>query len=1298
MTCCEIAYSGKFGEKIRANHRSSWVKAFTNNGLPDPGDRVLISDDPLSLIGMHVAHIWTAKCALPDQPYFLNNAAIVEHSIRCPLLIDPHGIAFLWLQKCFQIGGHKVRTLSAAHGNLDCILSEEVVSNSIVVLTDVCTRHIRMLRKYIVRPRHEKLLTKIGENCYNNRETTATPVFQLYLVAQQTAETYSNEVAEVEGLVNIVDFTGTQATLENIFLDRILSTVNPDKSRHRYELKTARLDLQKSISEIDSDLIRVVESYKSGDDQENILRTFRSVSRNKRTTRSKLATTTNVLWTLEASVPESRELAQKCASIYSIAVRLRHICSFYVWTIDYIQSFVTSCISRGISTGLRFSEDNTLLKSVLRDVCQHLLSGMLEEHRVTFKFLVAAALSSDEGRQAVSSSNDSEDSFTDSEQPSEAEVETIEMAYLFGGYDMLMSNTFQDASEFPIRSFTRKSYSLLETSALQRALKYLEKVTIQQHKLKNHEFGTQAKTVLAPTSGELILLLQNIEESNTREAPKTIRHEESWMSALLIDGPIPSRSRFRTRCMWRDLEALEQHFAVFQGIRNSIKDYEDKWRDCIVELTKRSDIQFNVPPVWRHPSLTMIQRLILIRCLCPGLFGYFVEQQAEKLLQDLNKNKIDMDPSKLSVTMPKQVCRLAAEEKCTSIFARKGRYTPTLFVYRNAVMHPQDALFAIAYSEYFKLIHTSTEELPPSCEDWYHLDLFEVESIESHKDILCKAAKIGYAIAFRVISYSPVLESFLRFILDDLCEVHKHFRCFVLGPEDIIPKLSFSILQCCQKVCLTTSDPVLLPDHEIPEALCINLTGPFGKAARELKCLHQELQIRSILSSIGFAMSYSFSPRELNAGLAQLSTLASTRQVRDDTECVFYHLKNALTESIYGAHMIVEQDCERLRAIVANYIEQMRGDDSIGPAVSPDKSRVVDSILSEASIGELQNCRKLLEKYEFSILIKIRNVLLWKKSIDIYKYFHLIAPNREYVQYRKHRQADQRIQLFTGAVEFLKPPQRPTLPIDNVLRSVLLGEYEAYATIIHSIASKLNTLTHWIDDRITPDAKMEDEMWILTQGIVPMEWIKAYIGNSQYEWSISKWVSVMYQRKHEFLNHLASKEKLKVLPLQLFRNPVDILYRVKANYIQQNAEEASPVRFVLLRGDDESITKRHGNIVYDDRNIPCGVVASGLTLFSGEALPQTFGDGVHTGIIPLGPVQLICMLDTIADCSLASTFVTVPLYHVISTSHYAQQMTGPDALIGTFSMNIPDLSQDQALCSSIALLCPIEQNIDALYQ
>ncbi len=79
---------------------------------------------------------WMTRAELPNDNYTIDNAIIVEHSVRAPLILDPQGIAKRWLLKRVEGPDHFLHVVTSLRDHslfLSTISSAAVNGNSVLV-------------------------------------------------------------------------------------------------------------------------------------------------------------------------------------------------------------------------------------------------------------------------------------------------------------------------------------------------------------------------------------------------------------------------------------------------------------------------------------------------------------------------------------------------------------------------------------------------------------------------------------------------------------------------------------------------------------------------------------------------------------------------------------------------------------------------------------------------------------------------------------------------------------------------------------------------------------------------------------------------------------------------------------------------------------------------------------------------------------------------------------------------------------------------------------------------------------
>ena len=244
-------------------HLSGHIKPKKGEGQPVPlAIQMSPNIDPLPLVADEAEQASWQSCHLPDDRVSMENGALVVNSVRWPLMIDPQLQGIAWIRQmegddlCVERLGTDtlMRTLQKCMSEGGSLLIENMGEKIDATLKPVIGRMT------ITRGRNQYI--KLGDD-----EVLFRPDFKLYLHTKLSNPHYP---PEVQAECTLVNFTVTEAGLEDQLLALVVKKERPDLAEERAQLveqnnkfKVKQKELEdtilKKLAEAEGDITEDVE-------------------------------------------------------------------------------------------------------------------------------------------------------------------------------------------------------------------------------------------------------------------------------------------------------------------------------------------------------------------------------------------------------------------------------------------------------------------------------------------------------------------------------------------------------------------------------------------------------------------------------------------------------------------------------------------------------------------------------------------------------------------------------------------------------------------------------------------------------------------------------------------------------------------------------------------------------------------------------------------------------------------------------------------------------------------------------
>lgn len=313
---------------------------------------------------------------LPTDRISLENASIFTVAERWPLIIDPQLQGVTWIKarekslRTVRLSQPKfLDVLEQAVQNGDAVLIENIGETIDAVLNPLLGRNIsRKGRALFIR--------------FGDKEVEYDPRFRLFLQTKLPNPHYS---PEVQAQTTLINFTVTQAGLEDQLLALVVSEERPDLEAQKADLMRQQNEFAIRLQELEDNLLRML-STAEGDILSNteLIENLETTKRTSQEIADKVREAHETEERINAARESYRVVAARTAMLYFLLNSLSTIDHFYQFSLS---AFIV-VFYRAIHTSTK-SDDvaervQTLLDAITYSIFQYTSRGLFERHRLIF--------------------------------------------------------------------------------------------------------------------------------------------------------------------------------------------------------------------------------------------------------------------------------------------------------------------------------------------------------------------------------------------------------------------------------------------------------------------------------------------------------------------------------------------------------------------------------------------------------------------------------------------------------------------------------------------------------------------------------------------------------------------------------------------------------------------------------------------------------------------------------------------------------------------------------------------------
>ena len=381
-----VAYFGAFVHSYREELMIKWINQCRDLNIPISENYSLINvmADPFEI------RQWNAD-GLPRDLTSIENAILVAHTKRWPLMIDPQDQASRWIKNKELKNGLKIikqtdsnflRTLENCMRIGKPVLLEEVAET-----LDPSLEPILLQQTFMQQGRS---VIRIGDSDIEYDRN-----FRLYITTKLANPHYLPDVCIK---VTIINFTVNKSGLEDQLLSDVVRLEKPDLEDQRNQL-IIRINTDKNQLKVIEERILKLLFNSEGNilDDEDLINTLNE----SKVTSSVISTRLKEAEQTEAKISVAREkyrsVATRGAVLYFVVALLSEIDPMYQYSLKYFKQLFIKCIEKSEKTddlGLRL---NILISNCTRTIYVNVARGLFERHKVVASFIICCDIFRQQG-------------------------------------------------------------------------------------------------------------------------------------------------------------------------------------------------------------------------------------------------------------------------------------------------------------------------------------------------------------------------------------------------------------------------------------------------------------------------------------------------------------------------------------------------------------------------------------------------------------------------------------------------------------------------------------------------------------------------------------------------------------------------------------------------------------------------------------------------------------------------------------------------------------------------------------
>ncbi|XP_067120585.1 dynein axonemal heavy chain 3-like isoform X2 [Centruroides vittatus] len=379
LSAALVVYLGNFKEEFRKEYIVKWHRACTERSIPCSEHFSIVE----TLGDLTQIQYWQSL-GLPVDDFITENCLIANHSRKCSLIIDPHGIAKKWIESFEE----NLIILKITDVKLMNKIKEALKQGNPILLENVDENIDTILDPILL-----KQTFKSSENEFiqlNEDIIEYSPNFKMYMVTKLYDPHYS---ASVQDKVTILNFTPTKFGMEIRLLSIVSAKERSELEKERNNLIAKSAENKKKLKELEDRILEILSSS-----QGNILEDETAI----RILSSSKTLSEDIIGRQKTMAAAQQEIDNACKCYLPIAscstviffciMSLASINSMYRFSLDWFLQFYIRSIEESDKTEDLEQRIDNINCCFLEIIYQNVCSSLFEQDKLLFLFLLATKL------------------------------------------------------------------------------------------------------------------------------------------------------------------------------------------------------------------------------------------------------------------------------------------------------------------------------------------------------------------------------------------------------------------------------------------------------------------------------------------------------------------------------------------------------------------------------------------------------------------------------------------------------------------------------------------------------------------------------------------------------------------------------------------------------------------------------------------------------------------------------------------------------------------------------------------
>ncbi|PSC73956.1 flagellar outer dynein arm heavy chain gamma [Micractinium conductrix] len=325
---------------------------------------------------------WSVE-GLPSDDLSVQNGILVTRATRYPVLIDPQGQGRSWLMSREAKNGLKVSQLNDKH-------FRNVLEECLTFGKPLLIENIEEELDPVLDPVLEKRYIRKGKSALvqlADKEVDVSEGFALYCTTRLPNPKFTPELS---AKVTVIDFTVTQAGLEDQLLGKLIRKEKSELESQREHLLAEVQSYKRKIKQLEDDLLfRLSNSQGNLLDDTELIDILAVTKQTAQEVNERLQTASETRRKINDACEEYRPVARRATLLYFLIAEFAGVNCMYQTSLSQFVELYEQSIDESERAALPAKRIHNILEHMTYEIYLYVQRGLFERHKLIFALMLA---------------------------------------------------------------------------------------------------------------------------------------------------------------------------------------------------------------------------------------------------------------------------------------------------------------------------------------------------------------------------------------------------------------------------------------------------------------------------------------------------------------------------------------------------------------------------------------------------------------------------------------------------------------------------------------------------------------------------------------------------------------------------------------------------------------------------------------------------------------------------------------------------------------------------------------------